>query len=497
MQGRPTRPRAATTAISFVLLALLLAACLPTPAPTTPDATTTPPTAPAATAPSPSPSTTTDAPSASPSTAAELLPISGTWRVRKSLRAEDQSGLIDDPAFDEETYIVDAKCSEEPCDTLQVTTTPLGLTAPATVIDLTRDGATYGSKAQAGEGSTCVSAFGDRVDGGANTSSTLRLWVATDRPAGSSVASTALHGTIDLDVQPTPIGEAAGCEPQTASFELAGRREEVAVRDPNGGPAGPDTKPPAGALMVALPRLTADVRNAEVKYFAISGDTSIELAGSIARGGVKACGAIDYEWFRGDARPSACTLTRVSDTRQSITTRNSGASCRITDANIRASYTIYLPRWTSPSRPEEAPRLVAEDRRLHRRSRGGSRPDRPGGDQETQRAAGRQAVRGRVVDRADVGHPARRGPRGLRHVRVLAAVAAARLGILTRNLWAAALGAYTVPRHASDAYQDPGSARMRATHDEGRGLRKSRLASSSPGMTPDASATTHRRPDYP
>ena len=351
MPGRSTRPRAATTAISSALIALLVAACLPTPAPTTTDAATTPPTPSASGAPSPSsPPASPDVPSASPATAAELLPISGTWRVRKSLRAQDQSGLIDDPAFDEETYVVDAKCSEEPCDTLQVTTTPLGLTAPATVIDLTRNGATYGSKAQAGEGSTCVSAFGDRVDGGANTSSILRLWVATDRPAGSSVASTALHGTIDLDVQPTPIGEAAGCEPQTASFELAGRREEVAVRDPNGGLAGPNTKPPAGAVMVALPRLTAKVPNAEVKYFGISGDTSIELAGSIARGGVKACGAIDYEWFRGDARPSACTLTRISDSRQSITTRNSGASCRITDANIRASYTIYLPRWTSPSR---------------------------------------------------------------------------------------------------------------------------------------------------
>ena len=350
MPGSRLRPRAATSAISSVLVALLVTACLPSATPV-PDATTPAP-APGSTAPSISASAppSSDGPNASPSTAAELLPISGTWRVRKSLRAEDRSGLIEDPAFDEETYVVDAKCSEEPCDALQVTTTPLGLTAPATVIDLARDGATYGSKAQTGEGSACVSAFGDRVDGGASTSSVLRLWVTTERPAGSSVASTALHGTIDLDVQPTPIGEAAGCEPQTASFELAGRREEVAVRDPNGGPAGPNARPPAGAVMVALPRLTSKVRNAEVKYFGISGDTSIELAGSIARGGVKACGAIDYEWFRGDARPSACTLTRVSDTRQSITTRNSGASCRITDANIRATYTIYLPSWTSPSR---------------------------------------------------------------------------------------------------------------------------------------------------
>jgi len=302
---------------------------------------------------SPAPSSSavpSSASSPSASTAAELLPISGTWRVRKVLRAEDRSGLIDDPAFDEETYAVEASCREEPCDKVQVTTTPLGSSSPATVIDLARDGATYVSTAQASEGSTCVSAFGDRVDGGATSTEILRLWISTDRPAGSSVATTALHGTVELDVRPTPIGEAAGCEPQTAAFELSGRREEVAVRNPDGSAAGPNVKPPAGAVMVALPRLTAKVPSAEVKYFAIAGDTSIELAGSIARGGVKACGAIDYEWFRGDARPSACTLTRVSDTRQSIRTRTSGASCRIIDADIRASYTIYLPRWTEPSR---------------------------------------------------------------------------------------------------------------------------------------------------
>jgi predicted secreted Zn-dependent protease len=339
------------TVTSLGLMTVLVAGCLSLPAPGTPAPSPAASSSPPSVAPSPAPSTdVSPAPSPSASTAAELLPISGVWRVRKVLRAEDRSGLIDDPAFDEETYTVEAGCGKEPCETARVTTTPLGLTSPATVVDLTRDGATYASKAQSGDGSTCISAFGDRVDGGASTSTVLRLWVAMDRPAGSSVATTALHGTIELDVQPTPIGETAGCEPQTAAFELTGRREEVAVRDPDGSAAGPDAEPPRGAVMVALPHLSADVPGAEVKYFSISGDTSIELAGSIARGGVKACGEIDYEWFRGDARPSACTLTRVTDTRSSIRTSGGGASCRITDADIRASYTIYLPRWTSPSR---------------------------------------------------------------------------------------------------------------------------------------------------
>ena len=170
----------------------------------------------------------------SPSTAGEPLPISGVWRVRKVLRPEDRSGVVEDPTFDEETYSVEASCDREPCDSVKVTTTPLGLTSPATIIDMTRSGTTYTSSGQLAQASSCVSGFGDRVDGGANTASTLQLWVSTDRPAGSSVASTASHGTIELDVAPTPIGEAAGCEPESAAFELSGRREEVAVRNPDG-----------------------------------------------------------------------------------------------------------------------------------------------------------------------------------------------------------------------------------------------------------------------
>ncbi|HET8784023.1 MAG TPA: DUF922 domain-containing protein [Candidatus Limnocylindrales bacterium] len=291
------------------------------------------------------------------------MPISGVWRVRKVLQSGAGSGQVDEPAFDVETYSVEASCNQEPCDTLKVTTTPLGLTSPATVVDMERDGAVYRSTAQVAQASSCVSGFGDRVDGGADTASTLRLWVTTDRPAGSSVASVAIRGTIDLDIRPTPIGEAAGCEPEAAVFELSGRREEVAVREPDGSSAGPDLKPPAGAAFVGLPSVTAKVTGATVRYFDVHGDTSAELAESVGRGGAKACGTIDYEWYRGDARPSACTLTRVSDTRQSIRTATSGSgSCRIRDAHITTSYTIYVPRWTDP--PRVPKRLVDWWRRI-------------------------------------------------------------------------------------------------------------------------------------
>jgi predicted secreted Zn-dependent protease len=277
--------------------------------------------------------------------------MAGVWRVRKSLAPDDTSGLIDDPAFDEETYAVRPGCEQEPCDTLEVTTTPLGLTGPATVIPLTRTGAVYGSKPQPAQAASCVTALGDRVDGGASTTSTLRLWIATERPVGSSVASTILRGTVDLDIRPTSIGEAAGCGPLTATFDLSGRREQVAVRNPDGSPAGPDLQPPPGASYVRLPSLTPRVSGARVEFFTISGDTALELASSIGRAAVKACGRIDYEWYRGDSRPSACTLTQVTDTRASIRTAISASgSCRITRSAIKATYTIHMPRWTEPDR---------------------------------------------------------------------------------------------------------------------------------------------------
>ena len=334
------------------LLALLVTACAGLPSAATPESPVTAAPPPPTSAPSavadrtPRPSA-----AASPTSAAELLPIAGVWRVRKTLSAEDQSGLITDPAFDEETYSVEAGCPDEPCDSLEVTTTPLGLTSPATVIQLSREDATYASTAQPAVAASCLSSDGSRVDGGASATSILELWIATERPAGTSVASTVLRGVLEVEVTPTPIGESAGCQSLTASFDLTGRREEVAVRDPNGGAIGPDVRPPTGAALVRLPSLSVTVKGATIDYFGVTGDTSRELAASIARGGVKACGAIDYEWFRGDARPAACVMTRVSDTRQSIRTRTSASgACRITSATITASYTIHMPRWTEPAR---------------------------------------------------------------------------------------------------------------------------------------------------
>jgi predicted secreted Zn-dependent protease len=316
------------------------------PAAAGPNASAAAPSTPASSAPSAS------TPTADASARAELLPIAGVWRVRKVLDPTGAwAGTVEDPAFGEETYAITPGCPAEPCAALEVTTTPLGLTGPATVIQLTRDGAMYRSAAQPAQPTACRAASGDRVDGGANASSTLRLWIQADRPAGSSVASTNLHGIVDIAIDPTPIGVAAGCESQAAAFDLTGRREVVAVRDPGGSVGdGVDRKPPVGAALVRLPRLSPKVNGATVDFFDITGDTAIELVGSVGRGGAKACGLIDYEWFRGDALPSACTLTRMSDTRQSIKTSvGASGACRVTSADVRASYVIHMPRWTAPA----------------------------------------------------------------------------------------------------------------------------------------------------
>jgi predicted secreted Zn-dependent protease len=339
------RGRAAT----FALAVIFVVGCGQTAVPTaSPSTSAAPATSPAS--PSPASSTAPSSPPPSASPVAELLPIAGTWRVRKVLAHEDRTGLISDRTFDEETYSIAVGCSEEPCDSVELTTTPLGLTSPAKTTKLTRDGAFYSSGDEAPETIDCRTVDGDRVAGGATAKTTLRLWIATDRPAGTSVKLTVLKGDIELVITPTSVGESAGCEAQTASFELSGRREEVAVRDPNG-PTQLDLKPPRGATYVRLPKLSTPIANATVHYFGVTGDTSLELALSVARGGTKACGLIDYEWFQGDARPSACAITYMTDVEESITTDiDASGACRITSARFQSRYVVNMPRWTGPAR---------------------------------------------------------------------------------------------------------------------------------------------------
>jgi predicted secreted Zn-dependent protease len=340
------RARAVAAGLGLVIV---VGACAQSAPPATPAhvplAAASPPSTPASADSSASPT----APTAAASPDGELLPIGGTWRVRRVLATEDRAGLIADRTFADEAYQITPDCDQEPCAGLEVRATPLGYGEPVALTTLRRTNATYASTDDAATSAVCITPTGDRVAGGASARTRMTLWMATDRSTGTAVTREALHGTIEVTLTPTSIGEAAGCEPRTVTFDLTGQREEVAVDDPSS--EIPQAEPPAGAAQTNLPRLDATVSGATVDYFPVRGDTSIELAASVAIGGGNACGSIDYEWFRGDARPSACTLTRLTDVKNAIRYRQgSDGSCRITNAAFRVTFTIYMPRWTAPSR---------------------------------------------------------------------------------------------------------------------------------------------------
>jgi len=277
-------------------------------------------------------------------------PIGGTWRVRRILAPEHRSPQIPGVTYGEEAFVVRPGCDVEPCPTIEVAIAPLGRSSPVTTAVLRRDGDTYVSEASVENEGPCLNAFGDPIPGGTSVSSTLRLWITKVRPAGTAVESTVLAGAEALDMAPTPIGRAGGCQSQTAAYDLSGRREVIAVRTapPSARPTDGST---AGRALTTLPRIDVKVAGATIDYFAIEGSTVDELAESLADGGVQACGAINYEWHEGDQRPAACAVTRFVDFDGSIRERTTAdGTCSIADAAVTARFTIHFPRWTAPKR---------------------------------------------------------------------------------------------------------------------------------------------------
>jgi predicted secreted Zn-dependent protease len=270
------------------------------------------------------------------------------WRVRKILSLEHRSALVPGTVFDQEAYVVTPDCADEPCSSVEVRMTPLGQSQPVSIAILERDGNRYVSAARAENEGPCLDEDGDPVRGGAKVTSTMRLWLTTVRAAGSAVETTELAGSLELELAPTSIGSAAGCTEQTAAYELSGRREAVAVREE---PLPEVDAPPntAGGL-ANLPAISVKVNGAEIVYFEIEGDTVAELAASLANGGVQSCGAINYEWNRGDDRPAACAVTSFPNVEDGIDQRLSGGDCTISKSTIRAKLTIHMPRWVAPRR---------------------------------------------------------------------------------------------------------------------------------------------------
>ena len=96
----------------------------------------------------------------------------------------------------------------------------------------------------------------------------------------------------------------------TASYDLTGRLASTAGRIE---PPEPDQPPNTAGGVASLPSISVKVSGVKIVYFPIQGDTVDELIGNLARGGVRACGEINYEWNEGDDRPAACTITGFND----------------------------------------------------------------------------------------------------------------------------------------------------------------------------------------
>jgi predicted secreted Zn-dependent protease len=348
--GSRRSPRPSTPVGLLVgLVALVVAGCLslPVAGPTDPPATGA--ATPAPTTPSGQPGASADAsppasprPSAPPAVAGEL---DGSWRVRRVLALDDRGTLVPGATFTDEVYAISASCDAEPCPEIVVRATPAGRARPVTETTLRRDGDAYVSDASAGVDVPCQNGFGDRVPGGATATTTMRLWLASVRPAGSAVETLTLVGTLDLAITPTDLGASAGCTPQSAAYDLTGKRGAVAII----GGQKPPTEIPDGVETAALPDVDAAIRGATVVYFDVEGTTVADLDEAIGNGAMRACGAIRYEWIEGDPTPAACTVTHFPDFETALRERGSGDACRLqSDAEVR--FTVHLPRWSSPAR---------------------------------------------------------------------------------------------------------------------------------------------------
>jgi predicted secreted Zn-dependent protease len=340
--------RRATGRLSLALSLVIAVGCQGAPAPSASPPPTTALATPGASATAAASPRTAPTPAASDAPVAELGPVGGVWRIRKILTLEDRSALIPGAAFDEEAYVVTPDCDNEPCPSIEVRMTPLGRSKPVSIATLERDGNRYVSAARAENEGPCLDEDGDAIRGGAKVTSVMRLWLSTVRASGSAVETTEMRGSLELDLAPTSIGSAAGCVAQTAAYELSGRREAVAVRDD---PLPDVDEPPNTAGGVTnLPPISAKVNGAEVVYFEIEGDTVAELATSLASGGVQSCGAINYEWHEGDARPAACTVTAFPGIEDAVDQRVTSGACTISKSTIRGKFAVHMPRWVAPKR---------------------------------------------------------------------------------------------------------------------------------------------------
>jgi hypothetical protein len=251
-------------------------------------------------------------------------------------RAGRSGALLPTTAYGDDAYDIHASCPNEPCDRIDVRAAPFGQADPLDQHDpRPRQVGAHLPLAGDRAAGQCLSAEACRVPGGASVKSTLRLWLATVRPAGTAIQSIQLQGRLDIDIAPTPIGTASGCERQTASYDLTGRREAAAVLpgqtdadttdDPCPDPTG--SWPCRRSRSASRPARSTTSRSGQHRRPA-------HRRGRPRRR--HRLWAIEYEWYRGDARPSACTQTQFSDLTGSIQTASNSATgaCRITSSKV-------------------------------------------------------------------------------------------------------------------------------------------------------------------
>ena len=315
----------------------------------TPLATATPP---IAAIPTPEPVAPAPSVSAEPQPSAEPVdgPVGGWWRIQETPRIAAPAELaaaLDTQAF--AVYRLEPGCAKEPCDRVRVTVLTATYADVLAEFALRLNGKAFESEEFAVTTGPCVTPDGTTVPGGAQISERVELWLEEVGRAGTAVRSLELRGARRVAGRPVEAGELAGCGPWEATYDLSGSRTGAPAHDD-----GTDDPPPDSSVAtVSRPDVRLTVKGATVDYFSVKGRSVAKLAQSVANGGLRACGRINYEWYDGDSRPAGCTKTgwAVFDVRSVM---RSDGSCRLDVRRIRASFEVELPRWTAPSRVPKA-----------------------------------------------------------------------------------------------------------------------------------------------
>jgi predicted secreted Zn-dependent protease len=272
--------------------------------------------------------------------------VGGWWRVQETPRIAAPAELA--AALDAQSFAVyrlEPACGTDPCERVGVTVLTATYADVLAEFAMRLDDHTYASDELSVTSGPCVGPDGTTVPGGARVSERVELWLEEVGRAGTAVTSLELRGMRRVTGQPVEAGELAGCRPWEATYDLAGTR--------TGAPAREDgtTEPPSdpSVATVARPEVRLTVKGAVVDYFSVKGRSVGTLIESVANGGVRACGRINYEWYNGDSRPAGCTKTDWASFDVRSVTRSDG-SCRLDVQRLRARFEVELPHWTAPAR---------------------------------------------------------------------------------------------------------------------------------------------------